>query len=188
MEVAVIASHLRSLRFGSLRDSVRAIAVAASLLAAPLLLGGCSGFLTKFEEPQAQGLRLYQEKNYTEAAGAFRNAIRKDPRDYKSHYYMAVALDADGRYQEAIEAYRTALDVQNVTYEGQDDKAFRQKILEGLGMTVAKSDPHDTQLNQFEHQAKASQRSEDFFVLAKIYRYRRDPDLALENYQHGALL
>jgi tetratricopeptide (TPR) repeat protein len=151
-------------------------------------LTGCAGFFTKAEDPQVAGLRLYQEKNYTEAAGAFRNAVRKDPRDYKSHYYMAVALDADGRYQEAIEAYRTALDVQNVTYAGQDDKAFRQKILEGVAMTVAKSDPHDTQLNQFEHQAKASQRPEDFFLLGKIYRYRRDPDLALENYQHGALL
>jgi len=151
-------------------------------------LAGCAGLFTKAEDPQAAGLRLYQEKNYTESAGAFRNAVRKDPRDYKSHYYMAVALDADNRFQEAIEAYRTALSVQNVTYDGQEDTAFRLKILGGLAMTVAKSDPHDTQLNQFEHQAKASQKSEDFFLLAKIYRYRRDPDLALENYQHGALL
>jgi tetratricopeptide (TPR) repeat protein len=180
MEVAVIARNSTNL--------VRSVGLAAALVVMGSTLTGCAGFFTKAEDPQVAGLRLYQEKNYTEAAGAFRNAVRKDPRDYKSHYYMAVALDADGRYQEAIEAYRTALDVQNVTYEGQDDKAFRQKILEGLAMTVAKSDPHDTQLNQFEHQAKASQRSEDFFVLAKIYRYRRDPDLALENYQHGALL
>src|SRR5260221_2082256 len=120
MEVAVVAAQLRSLPFGSLR-------LVTALLAVPLL-GGCSGFFTKAEDPQVAGLRLYQEKNYTEAAGAFRNAVRKDPRDYKSHYYMAVALDADGRYQEAIEAYRTALDVQNVTYVGQDDNAVRQNI------------------------------------------------------------
>src|SRR5258706_13127886 len=114
MEVAVIASHLRSLRIGSLR----AVAVAASLLAAPLLLGGCSGFLTKFEEPQAQGLRLYQEKNYTEAAGAFRNAIRKDPRDYKSHYYLAAACDAEQRYPEAIEAYTPSPGVMKINSNG----------------------------------------------------------------------
>src|SRR2546421_3144317 len=188
MEVAVIASHLRSLRFGSLRDSVRAIAVAASLLAAPLLLGGCSGFLTKFEEPQAQGLRLYQEKNYTEAAGAFRNAIRKDPRDYKSHYYLAVACDAEQRYQESIEAYRASLDIMKITYDGQDDVKFRQKALDGLAITVAKSDPHDTQINAFEKQAKTSRKAEDFFLLAKIFRYRQDADMALENYNHAALL
>ena len=125
MEVAVDASQLRSLRFGSLRVA------AVSLLAAPLLCG-CSGFLTKYEEPQAQGLRLYQEKNYTEAAGAFRNAVRKDPRDYKSHYYLAVACDAEQRYQEAIEAYRACLDIMKVTYDGQDDVKFRQKALDGL--------------------------------------------------------
>src|SRR5260221_13474386 len=113
MEVAVVAAQLRSLPFGSLR-------LVTALLAVPLL-GGCSGMFTKYEDPQETGLRLYQEKNYPEAAGAFRNAVRKDPRDYKSQYYLGVACDADGRYQEAIEAYRSALGVMNITYEGQDD-------------------------------------------------------------------
>jgi tetratricopeptide (TPR) repeat protein len=182
MEVAVVASQLRSLRFGSLR-----VAAAFSLLAAPLLCG-CSGFLTKYEDRQTQGLRLYQEKNYTEAAGAFRNAVRKDPRDYKSQYYLAVSCDAEQRYQEAIEAYRACLDIMKVTYDGQDDVKFRQKALDGLAITVAKADTHDTQINAFEKQAKTSRKAEDYFLLAKIFRYRQDADMALENYNHAILL
>lgn len=159
----------------------------ASALAATFLTG-CSGFLMKAEDPQKVGLRLYQEKNYTEAAGAFRTAIRKDPRDYQSQYYLAVACDTEGRYEEAIEAYRTALGIMSITYDGQADGAFRLKVLDGLAVTVAKADTHDTQLNAFEAQAKKSQKAEDFFLLAKIYRYRRDADMALENYQHATLL
>jgi tetratricopeptide (TPR) repeat protein len=183
MEVAVAA---RILSHRWIRSSVHAAAL--TLAVAPLLLASCSGFFTKYEDPQQQGLRLYQEKNYTESAGAFRNAARKDPRDYKSQYYLAVACDADGRYQEAVEAYRAALDVQNITYDGKEDVAFRMKILDGLARTTAKADPHDTLLNQFERQAKSSQKAEDFFLLAKIYRYRSDFDMSLDNYQHGALI
>jgi tetratricopeptide (TPR) repeat protein len=158
--------------------------------ALPFLNGGCSGFLTKAEDPKEAGMRLYQEQNYTESAGAFRNAVRRDPRDYKSHYYLAVACNADGRYQEAIEQYRAALDIMNVTYEGKEDSAFRLKVIDGLAMCVGniKADPHDTQLNLFERQAKSSQKAEDFYLLAKIYRNRGDADLTLENYQHAVLL
>jgi tetratricopeptide (TPR) repeat protein len=163
---------------------------AGAAVALPLLNTSCSGMFVKAEDPKAAGMRLYQEQNYTESAGAFRNAIRRDPRDYKSHYYLAVACNADGRYQEAIEQFRAALDIMNVTYEGKEDTAFRLKVIDGLAMTVgnAKADPHDTQLNLFERQARASQKAEDFYLLAKIYRNRGDADLTLENYQHAVLL
>jgi Tfp pilus assembly protein PilF len=154
----------------------------------PLLTTGCTGLFAKHEDPTTTGLRLYQEKNYAEAAGAFRNAVRNDERDYKAHYYLAVACDADQRYQEAIEAYRTCLGVMKLTYEGQEDTAFRVKVLDGLAMTVAKADTHDQQLNAFEQKAKSSNKAEDYFLVAKIYKYRGDADMALENYQHAVLL
>ncbi len=176
MEVAVFSSRSRSIRV-----------TLASLFMAPLLTG-CSGFFTKYEDPQQVGLKLYQEKNYTEAAGAFRTAVRKDPRDYKSQYLLAVACDADNRFQEAIEAYRSSLDIMMITYDGQADTEFRLKVLDGLAKTVAKSDTHDTQLNVLEKKAKTTQKAEDFFLLAKVFRFRGDGDMALENYQHAVLL
>ena len=157
------------------------------MLVVPFLTG-CSGMFTQYEQPQQAGLRLYQEKNYTEAAGAFRTAVRKDPRDYRSQYNLAVACDADARYQEAIEAYRSALDVMAITYDGQADTAFRLKVLDGLATTVAKSDAHDTQVNVLEKKAKSTQKAEDYFLLAKIFAKRGDADMALEHYQHASLL
>lgn len=161
----------------------RSVVLAGALVVAPLLTG-----CTQYETPEQTGMRLYQEKNYTEAAGAFRNAVRRDPQDYKAQYHLAVALDADGRSQEAIESYRTALGVMKYSVEGQRDTDFRQKILDGLAIAVARHDTHDTNLNLFERQAKESQKAEDFYVLAKIYRYRGDADMALDNYQHAVLL
>ncbi len=174
MEVAVFALTLRRITL-------------IALLATPTLTG-CQGMFARYEDPQKTGLRLYQEKNYTEAAGAFRNAVRNNPLDYKSQYYLGVALDADGRPQEAIQSFRAALDVMKLSVEGSQDPEFRQKILDGLAIAVARSDPHDTELNTFERQAKGTQKSEDFYVLAKIYRNRGDADMALENYNHAVML
>ena len=165
----------------------RILAGFACAVALPLL-GGCSGFLTKAEDPQEVGRRLYAEKNYSEAAGAFRMAVKQDPRDYRAQYNLGTACDADGRPLEAIEAYGSALDVMAITYEGQADGAFRLTVLDALAQSIARSDPRDTQLNLRERKAKQTQKAEDFFLLAKIYRYRGDPDGALANYQHAALL
>ena len=161
------------------------VAVLASL---SFTLTGCSGMFTQVEDPQQSGLRLYGEKSYAEAAGSFRNAVKNDPRDYKSRYLLAVSQDAMGAYQEAVESYKTTLDTMNVTMIGRADAEFRLKVLDGLAVTVAKSDPHDTQLNAVENQARTTQKAEDFFLLAKVYRYRGDADMAMENYQHATLL
>ena len=79
--------------------------ICACLLGTPLL-AGCSGFFTKYEDPQDVGRRHFAEKDYASAAGAFRTAVKQDPRDYHAQYNLGVACDADGRPLEAIEAYR----------------------------------------------------------------------------------
>jgi len=73
MEVAVSALLRRSM-------------VPVVLLAS---LSGCAGMFTPHEDPKVAGMRLYRQQDYTDAAGSFRNAIRTDPRDYQSHYYLA---------------------------------------------------------------------------------------------------
>src|SRR5579875_3606259 len=82
LEVAVSALNPRSVRL-------------VVLLLTLSLLGfsqvGCSsGIFAKYEDPKTSGMKLYQQQNYTDAAASFRNAIRSDPRDYQSHYYLAV--------------------------------------------------------------------------------------------------
>ena len=61
-------------------------------------------------------------------------------------------------------------------------------MLDALAITVAKNDSRDAQLNILEKKAKQDQKAEDFLLLGKIFRYRGDPDSALSEYQHAALL
>src|SRR5262249_1572366 len=82
-----------------------------SLAAAALLsLFGCAEVVNYSDRSRQQGLQLYQDKAYTDAAGAFRNAIRQDPGDYESHFYLGVCYDELGQHPLAFSQYRTSLD------------------------------------------------------------------------------
>ena len=131
------------------------------LLTIPLLSLGCAdGFFRSYETPVAAGKRLYAQQDYAGASGSFRTAVRKDPRDWEAEYYLGVACEADGRYHEAVQAFRSCLDIMSVTYDGKSNKPFRLKAIDALAKTVAKNDLHDSELNMLEASAKASSAGE----------------------------
>ena len=51
----------------------------------------------------------YDEEHYTAAVDGFRRALALDPEYLKAHDNMGLALDALGRYDEAIKSYEEAL-------------------------------------------------------------------------------
>jgi hypothetical protein len=70
------------------------------------------------EEPADEGAQLldlgrasFAELEYGRAALRFRQAIRVNPREPLSHFLLAQALLAQGKYHEAYEAIRTGLDL-----------------------------------------------------------------------------
>ena len=163
--------------------------VGSFLFALPLFTMGCAdGFFASYESPIAAGKRLYAQQDYAAAAGSFRTAVRKDPRDWEGEYLLGVACEADGRYHEAIEAFRACLDIMSVSYDGKSNTAFRLKAIDALAKTVAKNDSHDIELNRLETDAKQKSVGEGYFILAKTYRYCGDADMALENYQRASNL
>jgi tetratricopeptide (TPR) repeat protein len=131
-------------------------------------------------------MALYQQQEYPEAAGAFHNMVRVNPRDYRSFYHLGNCYTQMGEWQKAIESYRTGLDVMGVTLQGKADTAFRQNILNGLASAIAKSDQRDIELKSLEQEAQNG-KPEDIFLLAKVYAYRGDPDSAIEAYSRAAL-
>lgn len=155
---------------------------AASLLA----MTGCADLVTYANRSRAEGKRLYDEKSYTDAAGAFRNAIRQDPRDYESHFYLGVCYDELGRHQQAFPQYQTSLDIMARYMEGQYDFEFRQMMLETMAKSIAKNDSNDAELNSLEARAKQSNSAEDWFLVAKVYRLRGDADRAMDAYRRAA--
>jgi len=52
------------------------------------LVGGCADTITTTRDSQNRGLALYSDGNYADAAGAFRNTVRANPKDYQSLFYL----------------------------------------------------------------------------------------------------
>jgi tetratricopeptide (TPR) repeat protein len=152
------------------------------------LSAGCADTITFSKDSRAHGLELMKKQEYAEASGAFRNAVRQNPTDYESYFYLGQANDAMNQRHDAIAAYKTCLDVMNRTPVGRDDVAFRQNVLNALAQSIAKSDTYDAEINALEQKAHGRSVAEDYFVLGKIYAFRGDADSAIDAYNRAAKL
>jgi tetratricopeptide (TPR) repeat protein len=161
-----------------------------AVLGLSLALTGCSDMLTYAQRNRDVGMDAYREADYPKAAGAFRSALRQDPRDYLSHYYLGLSSLQLKNYQQALVAFRSCLETQNVTLAGQEDNGTRIKALDGLAQAIVKSDDSDQEVNRVEQTARGAKgylAAREFFVLAKVYRYRMLPDMALDYYNRATL-
>jgi tetratricopeptide (TPR) repeat protein len=149
------------------------------------LFAGCADVVTFANDARRDGLKNMKEGNTVDAAGSFRNAVRQDPRDYKSYYYLGQCYDQMGSQNQAVQAYRSGLDVMNITVEGREDRKFRLHIIEALAGSLAKGG-----VRTFDTQATIgkSKPAEQKFIVAKAYRKLGDADNALANYQQANLL
>jgi curved DNA-binding protein CbpA len=76
----------------------------------------------------AQGIALYKEKRYAEAAGNFSLAIRRDSSDARAHHYLGLAAARAGDVRGAVRALEAAisLDPQNSRLLADAGAVFRQ--------------------------------------------------------------
>jgi tetratricopeptide (TPR) repeat protein len=185
--------HLRAVVLGT-KGHLLVTALAA--VAAATALVGCqssdiSSAVTNVLVPanvqsREKGITQYNAGDYADAAGAFNNAVRQDPRDYQSHYYLGRADEAMGSYQQSIQSYHTSLLVMNNSMSGRDDAIFRQKVLDGLASAIAKSEDQFAATASLKQ--KANPTAEDQFVLAKVMRIHGDADSAVQAYGDAARL
>ncbi len=159
----------------------------AFLIGAVLLLAGCSEVYTTARRSNEEGMRLYSERMYTEAAGAFRDAVKQDPRDYNSQFYLGVCYDEFKQHQAAFKQYRIALDLMEALPWGKRDDEFRQLVLDTYASAVARYDDREGELNEIEKRAGENPTANNWFLLAKCYRLRGDADNALIAYRKAAL-
>src|SRR5439155_14269853 len=88
-------------------SSFSRISRTASLLAVlgfSLLLYGCSDMITFAQHDREVGVDLYNRGDYAKAAGAFRWALRQDPRGYMSNYYLGSSAVRIHNLQRALGA------------------------------------------------------------------------------------
>ena len=172
------------------RNPAAKFLAACTLAAAAIAMTGCSDVITYADKTRDAGMVAYNQADYPKAAGAFRSALRQDPRDYRSHYYLGMSSLQMANYQQATVAFRACLDTQNVTLLGQEDEEIRNKALDGLAQAIVKSDDADLEVNKVEQAGrnkKGPAAAREFFVLAKVYRYRKLPDMALDYYNRAIL-
>jgi len=189
------SSHpISQTRISRLRLSAATTATAAAAICFGVALigaiGGCassSEMINRSPSQRAEGIRQYEEGNYADAAGSFRQAIRSDPRDYKSQFYLAQSYENLKQYQQAIQAYKASLDAQPRTLVGKEDKEQRIATIKALAGVISKSDSNNAETNLVEQAAKNGKQAQDWLLLATIHRNRGDADSALDAYNRGAL-
>src|SRR3954469_21455367 len=160
----------------TLKFATCALLAGSTLLTMP----GCADNITWAYESEREGLEYYNKHEYANAAGDFRNAIRQSPREYKAHYYLGASEDALGHYQEALQAYKSCLDVMKTSREGRRDEPFRDRVLQALASGIARSASRDEEIARIKSRARTTQDPEDFLLLGRIYRNMGDADSALD--------
>lgn len=164
--------------------------LAGATLAAALCVGaaGCQQeIINRSPSARAEGLRAFEEGEYADAAGSFRQAIRSDPRDYRSQFYLGKSYENLRQYQQAIQAYKASLDAQPRTLAGKEDKQQQIATIKALAEVIAKSDNSNAETNLIEQAAKNGKQSQEWLLLANVHRNRGDADSALDAYNRAAL-
>lgn len=164
--------------------------IVGGLLLTGLFVGGCTTdmqVLTSERKTRIEGARLYNRGDYENATGTFRNAIKQDPRDFRSQYYLGLSYERQGNYQQAVQCYKASMQIMRESLAGRDAIEFRQVVMNSLAAALCKHDDNALEQNLLQKQAKDVKvddklRAESYFLLAKVQRYRRDADSALTSY------
>ena len=72
---------------------VRSAAQGLLITACAFVLAGCAEVVASSKHSREQGQKLYAQGEYTEAAGALRLAVRDDPTDYRSWFWLGQSYD-----------------------------------------------------------------------------------------------
>jgi len=160
------------------------LATPALFIGLILTAGGCTEVMTNTRVDREHAIKMYNDGNYADAAGALREGVRHNPADLQTHYYLALSLDRLGAFDEAIQQYRTTLKLMENSLEGRDSPEMRKRVLEQLADCVTKahdSDPSTAMLHD-------GTTAEDQYLRAKIESKLGDADAALEAYRRSLLL
>lgn len=146
-------------------------------------LAGCGTEVISYNRQfREQGMSQFGSGAYADAASSFSNALRQEPGDYTSRYYLGQCEEKLSKNQAAIEDYRTCLEVMSRSLEGKGDLEFRGKVVDALAAAIARQPEHSGDVSAIE---KAPRTAENAFLLAKIYRQTGDADSAISCFEQA---
>jgi tetratricopeptide (TPR) repeat protein len=164
-------------------SGVVAMGIAGAML---ISLAGCgSDVLTWSKDAKANGMQQYNDGRYAEAAGAFRNAIRQNPTDPESEYWLALSYEQLQSYHEAIDAYKTCLRLMPPPGTVYYSVAMHDSAFDRLAHIVARYDATGNETDLIVQAATQSHSSDDYRMVGRVFRYRGDADSSLDNYRRA---
>jgi tetratricopeptide (TPR) repeat protein len=161
--------------------------IGCGLLAGVVIASGCGELITYSFKSRRAGIEAYEQQRYEDAAGAFRNATQQNPRDYISFYYLGKIFQSTGRQQQALQSFKTAVEVMPVTLEGKQDETFRMTVIDALAECVNQAPSREQEVAALEDSANTSQRANDWFVVARTHAMTGDADSAIDAYSRAVL-
>ncbi len=164
------------------------LAVLFSVLSSFILVGGCDSTLSYNDGTRRDGVALYNQGQYDQAAGTFRNAVKGNPRDYESYYWLGQSYASMKNWAQAINAHQTALDVMQLTVDGKRDVRWRREITNGLAFAIASSPARSQEIQRLEDAKHGRETADDALLMARIFYYGKDADSAIDAYNRAVLL
>ncbi len=172
------------------RPVLKTVLPLLATLAAVVLSGtGCESY-TFGNDARREGMRLYDQKQYVDAAGSFLNAVKQQPGDYQSHFMMGESFAKLGQSQKAIQAYKSALDIQSTTVAGRADTETRSKIIDGLASQIALAENRTLEMTSLRTAAElpagtkpTAKQGEALLTIARVYKFAGDHDNAIATYE-----
>ncbi len=170
------------------KHNIKRLALAASAAVLAISFVGCEDMVVYSHEAKQQGISQYDDGHYAEAAGSFRNAIRQDPTDPDSAYWLGLSYEKTNSWQEAIDAYKTCLRLIPSARSTPVTAELYNNAFDHLATVVAKTDISDTEIDAITKVALDNKASEQYRLLGRILRYRGDADSALDDYRRAVRL
>lgn len=139
--------------------------LSGTMMLAIMSLVGCNGFTS--QALNSEGVRLYQNGNYQQAAATFQKAIASNPRSANAYYNLASALHKNGKLynrpadlQQAEQLYNQCLD-----YDPNHTECYR-----GLAVLLAETGRQDAALRLLDGwAARSPQLADPRIELARLY-------------------
>jgi Ca-activated chloride channel homolog len=93
------------------------------------------------------GVDLYKKGKFTDAEVNFKKGLEKDPNMFQGHFNLGDAYYKQGRYDEAMQAYKNSLSFT-------DDKYNKSKVFHNIGNSLLKSQKYQESVGAYKNALK----------------------------------
>jgi Ca-activated chloride channel homolog len=95
------------------------------------------------------GVDLYKANKYADAEVKFKKSLEKDPSGFEGHFNLGDAYYKQGRYDEAIQAYKNSLSFT-------ENKSNKARVYHNVGNSLLKQQKYQESLGAYKSALKAN--------------------------------